>query len=189
MTSDHRRRSVPKKANLAMQIEYPRASRLVHFGGSRAENVPIGENLLKWARIRLFDLSRRGRGAWRERRRNRRLLGRQVTFLPNEWPKVDCIDRGAKIWSVMRCACNCDAIRQVQALRRSCRRSHETENEALPNRRAHVGKVIDAGANDYNRLYTPTLLDGDEPRRRRTSDRDTQSALISPSARRWHWPG
>ena len=49
----------------------------------------------------------------------------------------------------MRCACKCDAIRQVQALRRSCRRSPETENEALPNRRAHVGKVIDAGANDY----------------------------------------
>ena len=49
----------------------------------------------------------------------------------------------------MRCACKCDAIRQVQALRRSCRRSPETENETLPNRRAHVGKVIDAGANDY----------------------------------------
>src|SRR5215472_7812057 len=49
----------------------------------------------------------------------------------------------------MRCACKCDAIRQAQALRRSCRRSPETENEALPNRRAHVGKVIDAGANDY----------------------------------------
>ena len=49
----------------------------------------------------------------------------------------------------MRCACKCDAIRQVQALRRSCRRSPETENEALPNRRAHVGKAIDAGANDY----------------------------------------
>jgi Winged helix DNA-binding domain len=59
--------------------------------------------------------------------------------------------KGAKIWSVMRCACKCDAIRQVQALRRSCRRSPETENEALPNRRARVGKVIDAGANDYNR--------------------------------------
>ena len=73
----------------------------------------------------------------------------------------------------MRCACKCDAIRQVQALRRSCRRSPETENEALPNRRAHVGKVIDAGANDYNRFYTPTSLDGDGPRRRRTSDRDT----------------
>jgi hypothetical protein len=67
-------------------------------------------------------------------------------------------------------------------------RSPETENEALPNRRAHVGKVIDAGANDYNRFYTPTSLDGDGPRRRRTSDRDTQSALISPSARRWHSP-
>src|SRR5215469_6075170 len=57
--------------------------------------------------------------------------------------------KGAKIWSVMRCACKCDAIRQVQALRRCCRRSPETENEALPNRRAHAGKVIDAGANDY----------------------------------------
>ena len=88
----------------------------------------------------------------------------------------------------MRCACKCDAIGQVQALRRSCHRSPETENEALPNRMAHVGKVIDAGANDYNRFYTPTSLDGDGPRRRRTSDRDTQSALISPSARRRHWP-
>src|SRR5215469_7567139 len=49
--------------------------------------------------------------------------------------------KGAKIWSVMRCACKCDAIRQVQALRRSCRRSPETESEALPNRRAHVGNA------------------------------------------------
>ena len=68
-------------------------SRLVHFGGFQAESVLIEENLLKGARIRLFDLSRRGRGAWRARRRNLRLLGRQVRFRPNEWPKVDCIDR------------------------------------------------------------------------------------------------
>src|SRR5215467_920178 len=34
-------------------------------------------------------------------------------------------------------------------------------------------------------MRAPTL-DGDGPRRRRTSDRDTQSALISPTTRRWH---
>jgi len=43
-----------------------------------------------------------------------------------------------------------------------------------------VGKVTDAGARDYNRLHTPTSLDADGPRRRRTSDRDTQSV---PEAR------
>jgi hypothetical protein len=56
--------------------------------------------------------------------------------------------KGAKIWSVMRCACKCDAIRQVQALRRSCRRSPETENEALPNRRAHVDRAHPPGGTD-----------------------------------------
>ena len=120
--------------------------------------------------------------------KNRQLTGVCFTLRARGFGCRPADLKGAKIWSVMRCACKCDAIRQVQALRRSCRRSPETENEALPNRRAHVGNVIDAGANDFNSCYTPTSLDGDEPRRRRTSDRDTQSALISPSARRWHWP-
>jgi len=81
--------------------------------------------------------------------KNRQLTGVCFTLRARGFGCRPADLKGAKIWSVMRCACKCDAIRQVQALRRSCRRSPETENEALPNRRAHVGKVIDAGANDY----------------------------------------
>ena len=74
-------------------------SRLVHFGGFRAESVLIEENLLKGARIRLFaSFAPRSGRLVRARRRNLRLLGRPARFRPNEMAQGLKVNGGKIIW-------------------------------------------------------------------------------------------
>jgi hypothetical protein len=68
----------------------------------------------------------------------------------------------------------CGVTRQAQVPRRSF--GMLAEGGALPGRMELPGPTSGAVASDCNRFYTPTSLNGDGPRRRRTSDPDTQSA-------------